>query len=51
MFAEKVGFIEGIEVTNHSRYWVGKKKNDVMKFMLESYDNPSYFLKLFNNNR
>ncbi|MDO8655875.1 MAG: LAGLIDADG family homing endonuclease, partial [Nanoarchaeota archaeon] len=51
MFAKKVGFIEGIEVTNHSRYWVGKKKNDVMKFMLESYDNPSYFLKLLNANR
>ena len=51
MFAEKVGFIKGIEVTNHSKYWAGKKKNDVMKFMLESYDNPSYFLKLLNVNR
>ena len=51
MFAEKVGFIKDIEVTNHSKYWAGKKKNDVMKFMLESYDNPSYFLKLLNVNR
>ena len=51
MFAEKVGFIDGVEVTHHSKYWVGKKKNDVMNFMIQSYDNPSYFLKLFNGSR
>lgn len=50
MFAEKVGFIDGITVTNHSRYWVGKQKNEVMKFMLESYSNPAYFLKLLSTN-
>lgn len=49
-FAEKVGFIEGITVTHHSRYWVGKEKNEVLKLMLESYDNPSYFLEMLSGN-
>src|SRR3989338_3510707 len=49
-FAEKVGFIKGIKVTHHSRYWVGKEKNEVLKLMLESYDNPSYFLEMLSGN-
>lgn len=51
IFAERVGFIDGIAVTNHSKYWVGKQKNEVMKFMLESYKNPAHFLKLLSANR
>lgn len=49
-FAEKVGFIDGIKVTYHSRYWVGREKNEVLRLMLESYDNPRHFLELFNGN-
>ena len=48
-FAENIGFIKGVTVTNHSRFWVGKEKNEVLRCLLESYENPRHFLKLFTN--
>ena len=45
-FAEKIGFIEGIKVTKHSKFWVGREKNEVMRLMLDSYDDPRKFINL-----
>lgn len=47
-FAEKVGFVRGIKVTKHSKYWCGVDKNEVMRLMVESYRNPSKYLSLPN---
>lgn len=47
-FAEKVGFVRGIKVTKHSKYWCGVEKNEVMRLMVESYRNPSKYLSLPN---
>ena len=44
LFAKTVGFLNGVTVTRHSKFWIGKEKNDVMKLMIESYNNPSLFL-------
>lgn len=43
-FAKKVRFIEGIRTTRHSRHWFNRKKNEVLRLMIESYDNPSRFI-------
>ena len=43
-FAQKVGFLDGVTVTRHSKFWIGKEKNEVMKLMIESYGQPHLFL-------
>ena len=43
-FAKTVGFLDGVTVTRHSKFWVGKEKNEVMKLMLESYGQLQLFL-------
>lgn len=48
-FAENIGFLTGITATNHSKFWVGKEKNEVLRCLLESYENPRRFLKLLTN--
>lgn len=43
-FAEIVGFLDGVTVTRHSKFWIGKEKNEVMRLMLESYGQLISFL-------
>lgn len=45
-FAGEIGFIDGIKTTRHSKYWVGVEKNEVLRIMIDSYDNPSKYLSL-----
>jgi hypothetical protein len=45
-FAHKVGFVEGIKTTRHSKFWIGIEKNEVLKLMVDSYSNPSKYLSL-----
>lgn len=45
-FAQKVGFLSGIKTTRHSKFWVGVEKNDVLRMMIDSYNNPSHYLSL-----
>lgn len=38
-FYEKVGFIKGVQITQHSAYWQGWEKNKVLLLALSSYGN------------
>lgn len=40
-FYKYIGFVQGVEVTANSKYWIGCCKQDVLKEMVLSYDNPS----------
>ena len=46
LFAEKIGFIPGVQVTGHSKYWHGWEKNKVLEHMISSYGNPSSIYNL-----
>lgn len=37
-FYNKVGFIKGVKITQHSAYWQGWEKNKVLELSLTSYD-------------
>lgn len=45
-FAKKIGFIDGIKTTRHSKFWVGVEKNEVLRILVASYNNPSKYLRL-----
>ncbi len=45
-FREKVGFLDGVKITQHSAYWQGWEKNKVLDFLLSSYDDPKEIMKL-----
>ncbi|MBI2573816.1 MAG: hypothetical protein HYV78_00240 [Candidatus Wildermuthbacteria bacterium] len=49
-FYEKVGFINGVEATKHSKFWKGQEKQKILEHMIFSYGNPSntYNLPIFN---
>lgn len=45
-FEKSVGFVSGALITLHSKYWNGYEKNQVLKYMVASYSNPSKFYQL-----
>lgn len=45
-FKKSVGFVSGALITLHSKYWNGYEKNQVLKYMVASYANPSKFYLL-----
>lgn len=45
-FKKSVGFVSGAFITLHSKYWNGHEKNQVLKYMVASYANPSKFYRL-----
>lgn len=45
-FAEKVGFFDEVEVTNHSKHWRGYTKNQVLELLVRSYGDAQYIYAL-----
>lgn len=45
-FARKIGFLQGIKVTRHSKFWTGIEKNKVLEMMVDSYNDPQKYLSL-----
>ena len=45
-FGKSVGFVSGALITLHSKYWNGYEKNQVLKYMVASYANPSKYYQL-----
>ena len=45
-FQEKVGFLKGVKITQHSKYWQGWEKNIVLDLALSSYGNVGSILNL-----
>ena len=45
-FQEKVGFLKGVKITQHSKYWQGWEKNVVLNLALSSYGNAKSILNL-----
>lgn len=45
-FREKVGFIEETMITDHSRYWRGYEKQNVLNLILASYSHPKTIFDL-----
>ena len=45
-FRDKVGFLEGVKITQHSAFWQGWEKDKVLDFVLSSYDAPDKIMKL-----
>ena len=45
-FQELIGFVEGVRVTKHSRFWREYEKQILLDLMIISYDNPSYIYNL-----
>jgi len=39
-FYNKIGFLTGVQITQHSAYWQGWEKNKVLKLLLSSYGRP-----------
>ncbi|MBI3283065.1 LAGLIDADG family homing endonuclease [Candidatus Curtissbacteria bacterium] len=46
IFAKKVGFMEGVKITQHSAYWQGIEKQKVLQFAIASYGNPKAIYNL-----
>jgi hypothetical protein len=43
-FANEIGFIDGVEVSQKSLYWEGFEKNHVLKILLKTFEiNPSFW--------
>lgn len=40
-FYEHIGFVDGVIITSHSKFWKGYTKQDVLKLLIESYGNPA----------
>ena len=40
IFADKVGFMKGVQITQHSAYWEGIEKEKVLQLLIASYGNP-----------
>ena len=45
-FYKLIGFLPGVKITDHSKYWRGYEKEQVLKLMIFSYNNPSKFYNL-----
>ena len=45
-FQEKVGFLNGVKITQHSKYWQGWEKNTVLSYALSSYGNVKSIFNL-----
>lgn len=45
-FANKVGFMEGVQITQHSAYWQGIEKQKVLHLLIASYGNPKVIYNL-----
>ena len=43
-FALDIGFLNGVTVTRHSKFWIGEEKNEVMRLMIQSYGQSRIFL-------
>ena len=50
VFYQKLGFIDGVQITHTSRFWPKIEKQKLLKRLIESYDNPEsvYQLQQFN---
>jgi hypothetical protein len=46
LFADSIGFIPGVHVTRHSRFWYNQEKNAVLNLLIQSYGNPSAIYRL-----
>lgn len=45
-FKEKVGFLDGVKITQHSAFWQGWEKNKVLDLALSSYGKAEMILNL-----
>lgn len=45
-FYETVGFLDGVEVTNHSKFWRGVTKQEVLQRLVASYGKPAQVYNL-----
>lgn len=45
-FAYKVGFMEGVKITQHSKYWRGFEKQKILQMAIASYGNPKIIYQL-----
>lgn len=45
-FAGKIGFLEGVKITQHSAYWQGFEKQKVLELAIASYGNPKVIYNL-----
>jgi len=45
-FRDKVGFLEGVKITQHSAYWQGWAKNKVLNLAVSSYGNSRKILNM-----
>lgn len=45
-FRDLIGFIPCVKVTNHSKFWRGREKNEVLNLLINSYGQPSTVLSL-----
>ena len=45
-FRKKVGFLDGVKITQHSAYWQGWEKNKVLDLALSSYGNAKKIICL-----
>lgn len=43
-FQREIGFIEGLKISNDSKFLCGLEKNTVLKMVVNSYENPSTLL-------
>jgi len=45
-FAKIIGFVKGVKVTSHSKFWKDYEKQEVLSLMISSYKNPSSIYNL-----
>lgn len=45
-FAQEIGFLKGVKITQNSAYWQGIEKQTVLKLTLASYGNPKIIYQL-----
>lgn len=45
-FQEKIGFLSGVKITQHSAFWQGWEKNQVLQLLVSSYGRPKDILNL-----
>ncbi len=45
-FANSIGFLEGVNITQHSAYWQGVEKQKVLQLAIASYGNPKEIYNL-----
>lgn len=46
LFANRIGFMKGVEITQHSAYWQGIEKQKVLQLAIASYGNPKVIYEL-----